>query len=130
MMKKIYLLIIMILFVSGISSFKNDTTDSKTSFISYYHDKFNGRKTASGEIFDNSKFTAAHRTLAFGTKIKVTNLTNGKSVTVSINDRGPFTASRSLDVSKAAFAQIASLNSGKCTVSYEVVSDKNLAATD
>ena len=57
---------------------------------SYYADKFNGKKTASGAIFSNSKLTAAHRTLAFGTKVKVTNTANNKSVEVEINDRGPF----------------------------------------
>lgn len=58
---------------------------------SYYHDKFSGRKTASGEIFDNTKYTAAHKTLPFGTKIKVTNLKNKRSVVLTVTDRGPFT---------------------------------------
>ena len=63
----------------GIYSFTNNTTDAKTSFASFYHDKFNGRKTASGEIFDNSKFTAANLRLPFGTKVKITNIRSGKS---------------------------------------------------
>ncbi|MFC5285129.1 septal ring lytic transglycosylase RlpA family protein [Pedobacter alpinus] len=73
---------------------------------SYYADKFNGRKTASGEKFRNSKLTAAHKTLPFGTKVKVTNLKNGKTVKVRINDRGPFVAGRIVDLSKKAARKI------------------------
>ena len=73
---------------------------------SYYHDKFSGRKTASGEIFDNSKYTAAHKTLPFGTKIKVTNLKNKRSVVLTVTDRGPFTKGRSVDISKRAFMDL------------------------
>ena len=105
----------------GIYSFKNDATDAKTSFASYYHDKFNGKRTASGEIFDNSKFTAAHRKLPFGTKVKITNLRNGESVVVRINDRGPFHSSRVFDVSKAAYDEIGDLKHGTMPIEYEVV---------
>ena len=106
----------------SIYSFSIDAIDAKkTSYASYYHDKFNGRKTASGEIFDNSKLTAAHRTLSFGTEIKVTNLKNGKEVIVTINDRGPFTSSRALDMSRAAFAEIADIDHGTVPVEYEIV---------
>lgn len=106
----------------SVYSFSNDTTDAKkTSYASYYHDKFNGRKTASGEIFDNSKFTAAHRTLPFGTELKVTNLRNGKEVIVTINDRGPFHSSRALDMSKAAFDEIGNIDRGTIPVEYEIV---------
>lgn len=106
----------------GVYSFTNNTLDAKkTSYASYYHDKFNGRKTASGEIFSNSKFTAANRTLPFGTNIKVTNLNNGKQVIVKINDRGPFHASRALDISKAAFDEIGDTNRGTIPVEYEIV---------
>ena len=73
---------------------------------SFYADKFNGRKTASGETFRNSKLTAAHKTLPFGTKVKVTNKSNGKSVKVRINDRGPFVAGRIIDLSKKAAKKI------------------------
>ena len=106
----------------GVYSFKNNTTDAKkTSYASYYHDKFNGRKTASGEIFDNAKFTAANRTLPFGTNIKVTNLNNGKEVIVKVNDRGPYHSSRSLDMSKAAFDEIGDTDHGTIPVEYEIV---------
>src|SRR4249919_962127 len=69
---------------------------------SYYSDKFDGRKTASGAVFSQHKLTAAHKTLPFGTKVKVTNLSNGKTVKVRINDRGPFVEGRILDLSKKA----------------------------
>ena len=73
---------------------------------SYYHDKFNGRKTASGAVFSNKKYTAAHKTLPFGTKVRVTNLSNDESIIVEINDRGPFSKGRHLDLSKKAFMEL------------------------
>ncbi|UUV22144.1 septal ring lytic transglycosylase RlpA family protein [Flavobacterium sp. CBA20B-1] len=79
---------------------------------SYYHDKFNGRKTASGAIFSNKKYTAAHKTLPFGTKVRVTNLRNDREIIVEINDRGPFVKGRKLDLSKTAFMDLAS-NKGR-----------------
>jgi len=122
MMKRFILVIIMMISTFGIFSFTSNTTDAKrTSYASYYHDKFNGRKTASGEVFDNSKFTAANRTLPFGTNIKVTNLDNGKSVIVKVNDRGPYHSSRALDMSKAAFDEIGNINHGTIPVEYEIV---------
>lgn len=121
MMKRFILVIIMMISTLGIYSFTEDANDAKTSFASYYHDKFNGKKTASGEVFDNSKLTAANRTLPFGTLLKVTNLKNGKSVVVRINDRGPFTANRALDMSKAAFKAIGDVSHGKIPVEYEIV---------
>lgn len=74
---------------------------------SYYHDKFNGKKTANGDVFSNKKYTAAHKTLPFGTKVRVTNLSNDETVIVEINDRGPFTKGRKLDLSKSAFMDLA-----------------------
>ncbi|MFH7004647.1 septal ring lytic transglycosylase RlpA family protein [Flavobacterium bizetiae] len=89
---------------------------------SYYHDKFNGRKTASGKKFDNNKLTAAHKKLPFGTKLKVTNELNKKSVIVEITDRGPFVNGREIDLSKKAFMDIASnKNSGALNVKIEIV---------
>jgi rare lipoprotein A len=69
---------------------------------SYYGESFRGRRTASGERFDPDAFTAAHRTLAFGTCVRVLNEENGRSVRVRVNDRGPFVRGRILDVSEAA----------------------------
>lgn len=73
---------------------------------SYYGRQFDGRRTASGERFDMAALTAAHRTLPFGSKVRVTNPANGQSVVVRINDRGPFHKSRTIDVSHAAAARL------------------------
>lgn len=88
---------------------------------SYYADKFNGRRTASGETFSNRAMTAAHRTLPFGTKLRVTNPSNGRSVVVRVNDRGPFTAGRSLDLSRAAAEQVGIVQRGHGTVELAVL---------
>ena len=74
--------------------------------ISYYADTLHGNATASGEKYDKNKMTAAHKTLAFGTRVRVTNLDNGKSVVVVVNDRGPFVEGRILDVSRSAADQL------------------------
>lgn len=89
---------------------------------SHYSDKLNGRTTASGQVFSNKKYTAAHKTLKFGTKVKVTNLANNKSVIVTINDRGPHTRKREIDMAKRPFLDI-SHNNGRSPlrVSLEIV---------
>lgn len=83
--------------------------------------KYQYRKTASGERLDHNSFTAAHKTLPFGTKAKVTNLKNGKSVTVTINDRGPFVKGRVIDLTQSAFKKIGNIDSGVINVNIEVV---------
>ena len=98
------------------------STMATTGVASYYHNKFNGRKTASGEVFSNNKLTAAHRTYPFGTYLKVTNVVNGKSVVVKVNDRGPFTKGKELDLSRKAFMDITdNPNKGNLQVNIEVV---------
>lgn len=92
----------------------------KNAHASYYHDKFNGKKTASGKRFDNQKLTAAHRKFPFGTKLKITNEANGKSVIVEVIDRGPFARGREIDLSKKAFMDITSnKSSGAVNVKIE-----------
>jgi rare lipoprotein A len=92
---------------------------------SYYSNKFNGRRTASGERFDNKKLTAAHRRLAFGTKVRVTNLRNGRTIIVKINDRGPHVRSREIDLSRKAFMYLASnKGGGEMRVKIEVAHKK------
>ncbi len=86
---------------------------------SYYGKEFHGRKTASGEHFNRFNFTAAHRSLAFGTNVKVTNLDNGKNVMVRINDRGPFMKGRIIDVSPAAAREIGLYGTGTANVRIE-----------
>lgn len=94
----------------------------KKAHASYYADKFNGRKTASGQKFSNRKLTAAHRKLAFGTQLKITNVVNKKWVIVKVNDRGPFIKSRDIDLSKQAFMEITdNKNHGILTVNIEII---------
>lgn len=94
----------------------------KKAHASYYHDRFNGRRTASGKKFSNNAYTAAHKKLPFGTIVKVTNEANGKSVIVEITDRGPFAKAREIDLSRRAFMDIASnKNSGVVIVTLEVI---------
>lgn len=83
---------------------------------SYYGAKHQGKKTASGERFDQAQLTAAHRTLPFGTRVRVTNLNNDKSVIVRINDRGPYSRKRLIDISKSAAEQLGMLRSGVAPV--------------
>lgn len=92
-----------------------------TGMASYYGAKFHGRKTASGETFNMYAHTCAHRWLPFGTLLQVTNLSNGKHVIVTVNDRGPFHHGRMIDISKQAAEDIGMINSGTARVSVEVV---------
>ena len=92
-----------------------------SGLASYYADKYHGRKTANGEIFDVKKMTAAHKTLAFGTKVRVTNRENGKSVVVTINDRGPFVKGRVIDLSPAAARRIEMVRAGVVPVKLEIL---------
>jgi len=85
---------------------------SETGKASFYGNEFDGKKTANGETFHQSQFTAAHKHLPFGTMVKVTNLVNNKSVIVRINDRGPYAAGRIIDLSKAAAKQIDMIAAG------------------
>jgi rare lipoprotein A len=89
--------------------------------IAWYGNKFAGRRTASGEAFNPAALTMAHKTLPFGTKVKVTNPKNGKSVTVRVNDRGPTQADRVGDVSLAAARQLGMVKSGVIEAELEVV---------
>ncbi|MFV3307317.1 septal ring lytic transglycosylase RlpA family protein [Pseudomonas sp. NY15181] len=86
---------------------------------SYYGKAHHGKRTASGERFNLNALTAAHRTLPFGTRVKVTNLNNGRSVVVRINDRGPFGRGRIIDLSRAAAEQLNMLRTGTAPVRLE-----------
>lgn len=88
---------------------------------SYYGDELAGRPTASGETFDPGRLTAAHRTLPLGTRLRVTNVRNGRSVVVRVNDRGPFSGNRVLDLSYSAARQIGMIQSGQARVRMEVL---------
>jgi rare lipoprotein A len=100
---------------------KVDSKSRQTGIASYYADKFHGRKTSSGEIYDKMDFTAAHRELPFGTRVKVTNLSNNLSVVVRINDRGPQSTKRLIDLSRAAAEEIDMIRAGIIEVEIEIV---------
>ena len=91
---------------------------------SYYANEFVGRKTASGEIYVHEKLTCAHRTLPFGTLLKVTNTTTKKSIILKVNDRGPFSPNRIIDVSKSAADSLGFIKSGTTEVTIELLNTK------
>ena len=95
---------------------------------SWYGDPFNGRRASNGEIYDMYKLTAAHRTLPFDTKVRVTNLNNGKSTTVRITDRGPFVEGRIIDLSLAAAREIDLVGPGVAPVRVEVQGNVDVTA--
>lgn len=93
----------------------------QTGIASYYADKHQNQKTANGEMYQHKLKTAAHRSLPFGTNVKVVNIENNKSIVVKINDRGPFRKGRIIDLSKSAFMEISDTNQGLLKVQIEVV---------
>jgi len=95
----------------------------ETGTASYYGAKHHGNKTASGEPFNQNTLTAAHRRLPFGTQVKVTNLNNNRFVVVRVNDRGPHTRGRLIDVSRKAAEQLGMLGSGVAQVRVQTVAD-------
>lgn len=92
-----------------------------TGIASYYADKFNGRKTASGDVFHQDSLTAAHKFLPFGTLVKVTNLRNNQSVVVKVNDRGMKGTNRIIDLSKAAARELNMVGAGLVKVKVEIL---------
>ena len=94
---------------------------ASSGLASYYGGAFHGRKTASGARFNQHELTAAHKTLPFGTKVRVTNLLNSKNVNVTITDRGPFHKGRVIDLSKGAAKKIGMLSAGLASVKIEVI---------
>jgi rare lipoprotein A len=119
------LVVVMVLSVgcsaSSVRPEKKARVFTQTGKASFYANMFQGRTTANGEIFDQNKMTAAHRTLAFGTKVRVTNLTNKKSVVVTINDRGPYIDGRIIDLSRKAAKQIDLIGKGIAPCKVEVL---------
>lgn len=118
--------ILILLALAGCSSLPKGGPDNwigytETGQASFYGDKFQNRKTASGERYQHGLLTAAHRHMPFGAKVKVTNRKNGKSVIVKINDRGPFVKGRIIDLSKSAFARIGNTADGLLDVKIEVI---------
>lgn len=95
--------------------------DMGTMRASWYGPGFHGQKTANGERYDQMSFTAAHKSLKFGTLLKITNLRNSKSVVVRINDRGPYIAGRDLDLSKAAALELGMVRRGVAKIKVEEI---------
>ena len=113
--------------LSNVSAQENDENIVlKKGKATYYHSKFVGRKTSNGQIYRHDKLTAAHRTLPFGTEVTVTNPRNGKSVTVVINDRGPFNKYLMIDLSQSAAKEIGIFGAGIAPVeiTYELPGSK------
>jgi rare lipoprotein A (peptidoglycan hydrolase) len=98
-----------------------------TGEASWYGPGFHGKKTASGEIYDQAKFTAAHRTFPLGSRAKVTHLQNGKSVEVEINDRGPYADGRIIDLSRAAASALDMIENGTAAVRVELIAEPSAA---
>jgi len=124
--RMLYLLMVLVLSLLNCSG-RQLRSDSEwigytdTGQASYYAMKYHMRKTASGELLNQQDLTAAHRRLPFGTLVKVTNLKNGKSVTVKINDRGPFVKGRIIDLTQTAFRRIGPIEAGLLDIRIEVV---------
>lgn len=114
-MKKIYFLLLSVSI--SIAAF----AQTQTGKASFYADKFEGRTTASGEKYKHSKLTAAHKSLPFGTKVKVTNLANNQAVEVIINDRGPYVDGRIIDLSKSAAEKLGFINQGLADVQVDIL---------
>jgi rare lipoprotein A len=103
----------------------SDRSNGLQGTASYYGGKFHGRRTASGERFNQEALTAAHKTLPLGTKVRVTNVRTGDSVEVRINDRGPYHGGRVIDLSKGAARELGMLPAGTARVRLEVVAKKS-----
>lgn len=106
------------------------SAQSGTGLASWYGQPFHGRRTASGETFDMNQLTGAHRTLPFGTRVRVTLLSTGRSVVVRINDRGPFVENRLIDLSRAAAQEIGLLPIGVGRVQIEVLDNPETLAEE
>ena len=131
-----FLLLILLVGLSGVllgctstGSITYESGATATGVASYYADKFDGRTTANGETFDNSAYTAAHRTLPFGTRVRVTRLDTGAQVTVRVNDRGPFVRGRIIDLSQRAARDINMIADGLTEVRIEVIGEGNASTS-
>jgi len=119
--RQIHFFFVLYLTLSNITV--NAQNFKQTGLASFYADKFEGRQTANGEKYRHSKLTAAHKTLPFGTILKVTNLENDKTVEVRINDRGPFIKGRIIDLSKSAATELEFIQKGIVKVEITTISN-------
>ena len=125
MQNRLLILPLMLALISGCFESReadaNDTSLTQKGKASYYSRSFQGKETASGETFDQNELVAAHKTLPFDTRVRVTNLENGKKVTVRINDRGPYKPGRIIDLSRLAANRIDLLDDGVAPVRIETL---------
>ena len=121
-MKKKTLMLLPIIFV-GLVTVNTPVSAGKVQkgIASYYHDSLHGRKTASGEIYNKNKMSAAHKRLPLGSKVRVTRVQTGKSIVVRINDRGPFVKGRIIDLSRKAAKKLGMIRRGIVPVKVEVL---------
>lgn len=122
-MQKEFIFVFLILFFSASGTDKKNTVKrySAVGYASFYAEQFHGRTTANGEQFDMLDYTAAHRTLPFGTFLRVTNLKNNYTIIVRVNDRGPYTKGRLIDLSEGAARRIGSYSHGITKVRAEEI---------
>lgn len=120
-MKKPFLKLSVVLSFLTFGKVKAQQTTEITGLASYYHSKFDGRPTAQGEPYDETALTAAHRTLPFNTLVQVTNLITKKTITVRINDRGPFAGKRVIDLSRSAAQILGIVPLGVAQVSLKII---------
>lgn len=119
-MKKMCLFLMLIVGIGSHAQTKT-TPKSRTGIASYYHQKFQGRKTATGEIFNHNLLTAASNYFKLGSKVKITNILNGKSVIVTINDRMSKGNKRLVDLTRTAAKQLEFIEKGLCKVLVEII---------
>lgn len=124
MLNKLLTLTIVAILISAptLASARVKAGQTQKGVASYYHDSLHGNKTANGEIYRKGERSAAHKTLPLGTKVRVTKLSNGKSIVVRINDRGPFVKGRIIDLSRRAARDLGIIRSGISKVRVEVLS--------
>ncbi len=115
-MKKTAILLLLMVAISSCHRKAFQGSGTETGIASFYSETYNGKKTANGDIYNSSQLTAAHKKLPFGTKVTVTNLSNGKTVKVRINDRGPYVSGRIIDLTSTAAKKIDMVNAGVAKV--------------
>ena len=119
-MRRVLIALASVLVISG-SAFAQSVGEKESGLAAVYSNKLNGHITASGQTYDKTKLTAAHKTLPFGTRIKVTNAKNNRTVVLRVTDRGPVQAGRILDISPAAARRLGFSPRSMREVSYEIV---------
>lgn len=129
MNKRVFVTLFLVISTINFITFAADDVVATDVFASYYGEPFHGRPTASGEIFDMNAYTAAHKTLPFGTMVEVTNLENGKKVIVRVNDRGPFVGNREIDLSRAAAEVLGMIGQGIARVLIRKVGQQDISKT-